>query len=78
MFDIAHATGAARNDPEFADFFALVIHNHLGGCENAEWIFAHLARGGPLAPAEARLVTLLTVEAAPGRAEPRVRSVEAA
>ena len=78
LFDIAHATGSARNDPEFADFFALVIHNHLGACENADWILAHLARGGPLTPAEARLLTLLKVEPAPGRAKPRAPFVEAA
>ena len=72
LFDIAHATGSARNDPAFADLFALLIANHLKVCDNAGWILAHLSRGGPLTPAEARLLTLLKVEAASGRAELRL------
>ena len=31
MFDIAHATATARNDPAFADFFARAIGNYLLG-----------------------------------------------
>jgi hypothetical protein len=78
LFDIAHATGSAENDPEFADLFALVIGDYLRVCGNADWIFAHLTRGGPLTPAELRLLTLLKVEAATGRAELRALFAEAA
>ncbi len=62
LFDIAHATGSAKNDAEFADLFALVLAAYLKGCANAGWIFAHLTRGGPLTAAEARLLTLLRAE----------------
>jgi hypothetical protein len=78
LFDIAHATGAAENDPEFAELFALALSNHLKACENAGWIFAHLMRGGPLTPAEVRLLAQLKVEAASGRAELRALFAEAA
>jgi hypothetical protein len=78
LFDIAHATGSAPNDPEFANLFALVIANYLRVCGNADWILAHLTRGGPLTLVEARLLTLLKVEAASGRAELRTLFAEAA
>jgi len=31
LFDIAHATATARNDPAFADFFARAVGNYLAG-----------------------------------------------
>jgi hypothetical protein len=71
LFDIAHATGSAENDPEFADLFGLVIANYLRVCGNADWIFAHLTRGAALTAAEARLLTLLKVEASTAHAELR-------
>ena len=78
LFDIAHATGSAQNDAEFADLFACVIANYLKLCGDADWILAHLARGGPLTPAEARLLALLKVDAATGRPELRALFAEAA
>ena len=78
LIDIAHATGAAQNDPEFADLFAAVLSNYLKVCENADFIFADLTRGGPLTKAEARLMTMLKGEAASGRADLRALFAEAA
>ena len=78
MFDIAHATGSAQNDPEFADLFALVIGEYLKVCGNPDWVFAHLLRGGPLTPAEARLLAVLKLEAATGRPDLRRLFAEAA
>jgi len=138
LFDIAHATATAANAPEFADFFAHAVGNHLMGVaflgtpartdvlrreaelekpsgfgaffaamarapsraevadalesteaeeedayfrqnldterrlgeaeridrEEANWIVAHLTRGGPLTDAEKRLLRFLIDEAA--------------
>ena len=67
LIDIAHATGTAKNDPDFGDLFALVLSNYLKVCDNAGWLFAHLTRSGPMTPAEAGLLTMLKAEAAAGR-----------
>jgi hypothetical protein len=66
LVDIAHATGAAQNDPEFADLFAVVLSNYLAVSEDRGWLFAHLTRGGLMTRAEARLLTVLKAEAAAG------------